>query len=320
MKYTYYPGCSLHATGIAYDKSLRAVFAKLGEELIELDDWNCCGATSYMSVKETVAFTISARNLALAEKAGHDIVAPCSACFTVLKKTRKYLAELPELHRNVCAALAEDNLTCTNTLPVRHPLEVIINDIGLDRLAEAQQRSLAPFKPACYYGCQIVRPERAVLEDPEVPMAMEILLESLGAQPIDYPPKVRCCGGMLIATYEDVAMKLCHELLDTAAKGGANCIVVTCPMCQANLDMLTKRINKKMGTSYRMPILYFTQLLGLALGCSEEEVGLKYGLVPAKIKATDLPPVETNGRGNGHLRFAASLLSQAKDEAEVTHG
>jgi len=312
MKYTYYPGCSLHATGIAYDKSLRAVFDKLGEDLIELEDWNCCGATAYMSVKETVALTISARNLALAEKAGHDIVAPCSACFTVLNKTRKFLKEIPGVRRNVCSALREDNLTCECSLPVRHPLEVLINDVGIERLVAAQQCSLESFRPACYYGCQIVRPERAVLEDPEVPMSIETLLESLGAQPVDYPPKVRCCGGMLVATYEEVALNLCHELLDWAEARGANCIVVTCPMCQANLDMLTERINAKMGKNYRMPILYFTQLISLALGCTPKEVGLQHGIVPCRLAARELPKTYLKD-GNG--REPAATTGAARPHA-----
>jgi heterodisulfide reductase subunit B len=316
MTYTYYPGCSLHATGVAYDKSLRAVFNKLGQELTELEDWNCCGATAYMSVKETVAFTISARNLALAQKAGHDIVAPCSACFTVLNKARKFLAELPELRRNVNTALAEGYLQYNNSLHVRHPLEVLINDVGLNRLVAAQKYSIADFKPACYYGCQIVRPERAVLEDPEVPMAMDILFEELGAQPVDYPPKVRCCGGMLVATYEEVALKLCQELLEWAKIGGANCIVVTCPMCQSNLDLLTRRVNAKMGTDYAFPILYFTQLLGLALGCTSEEVGLEHGLIPVKMKVTELPSPSasglTNGNHDGAMRSTASSGAMAE--------
>lgn len=298
MKYTYYPGCSLHASGISYDESLRAVFDKLGEELIELEDWNCCGATSYMSVKETVAFTISARNLALAEKTGHDIVAPCSACFTVLNKTRKFILELPELRDNIKASLAEDNLQCDFSVPVRHPLEVLLNDVGINDIRAHQKYSLAQFKPACYYGCQIVRPERAILEDPEKPMAMDLLFESLGAKPVDFPHKVRCCGGMLLVTYEEVAMKLCREILESAEKNGANCILVTCPLCQSNLDMLTKKINAVEGKKFNIPVLYFTQLLAMALGCDEKKLGLKHNLIQLKITKDDLPPVSRDD-GNG---------------------
>ncbi len=279
MKYSYYPGCSLQATGIAYDKSLRAVFSKLQCELNELDDWNCCGATAYMSVKETVALTISARNLALAEKKGDDLVAPCSGCFAVLNKTRKFMEELPELRQNVSTALREGGLDCRFSVPVRHPLEVIINDVGIERVVKASKYSIEDFKPACYYGCQIVRPDQAVLEDTEFPMSLDALFEALGAHPVDYPPKVRCCGGMLAATYEDAAIKLCHELLEWAESSGANCIAVTCPLCQANLDTMTERVNSTMGTRYHFPVLFFTQILGLALGCSAKEVGLEHNII-----------------------------------------
>ena len=299
-RYTYYPGCSLHATGIGYDKSLRAVFRKLGLGLDELDDWNCCGATSYMSVKETVAFAISARNLALAEKTGHDVVAPCSACFAVLNKTRKFLKESPELKDNVGSALAEDDLECHLEVAVRHPLEVLIHDVGVERLVAAQTHSIAQFRPACYYGCQIVRPQRALDEDPEVPLAMDELFAALGAQPVDYPPKVRCCGGMLMITAEDVALRLCSELVGWARERGANCIVTVCPLCQGNLDILGRRgeVRDARGVAHPrrrfhpIPVLYFTQLLGLALGCTPQEVGLGHGLIPVSAKAHPLPAPE----------------------------
>ena len=288
MTYTYYPGCSLHATGIGYDKSMRAVFDKLELGLEELDDWNCCGATNYMSVKETVAFAITARNLALAEKTGHDVVAPCSACFALLNKTRRVLSRVPELRSNVGAALAEDDLECQLKVPVRHPLEVLTRDVGVERLVAAQTHSIAEFRPACYYGCQILRPAPALADDVEVPMAMDELFAALGAEPVDYPPKTRCCGGMLMITAEDVAHRLCDELIGWARERGANCIVTVCPLCQGNLDILGRRPELKNG-SEGIPVLYFTQLLGLALGCTPQEVGLEHCLIPVTAEAHPLP-------------------------------
>ena len=295
MKYSYYPGCSLHATGISYDKSMRAVFSRLGLGLEELDDWNCCGATNYMSVKETVAFSITARNLALAETdGGGDLVAPCSACYALLNKTRKFLSAVPELARDVGEALAEADLECKLTVAVRHPLEVLIHDVGIERLAAAQTHSISEFRPACYYGCQILRPQRAMADDPEIPMAMDELFAALGAEPVDYPPKTRCCGGMLIATAEEVAVRLCDELIGWARERGANCIVTVCPLCQGNLDILGRRPALTNG-SRPIPVLYFTQLLGLALGCTPKQVGLEHGLIPVTARAQPLavrePPV-----------------------------
>ena len=287
LRYTYYPGCSLHATGVAYDKSMRAVFDKLGAELVELEDWNCCGATSYTSVKKTVAYAISARNLALAEKAGDDVVAPCSACYYVLNRTRQSIEEQPELRRHVTESLAEAELKIELPPPVRHPLEVLLTDIGIDRILAAQTHAIIGFRPACYYGCQIVRPYPAVDEDPELPMAMEKLFSALGAEPVDYPPKVRCCGGMMVATFPEVAQELSDELTGWAREREANCIVTVCPLCQANLDLMN--VDGRRGSPDPLPVIYFTQLIGLALGCSPKEVGLQHGLAAMAVEASPLP-------------------------------
>jgi heterodisulfide reductase subunit B len=281
MDYSYYPGCSLHSTGVAYDDSMRATFAALDANLVDLPDWNCCGATAYMSVKETVACSVSARNLALAEQAGLDLVAPCSACWCVLTKTRKFMHELPELRENVEAALQEAGLTCKFETPVRHPLEVLLTDFGVEELAARQKHSLNGLRVACYYGCQIVRPELALEDDPEIPMALDELLAGLGATPVPYPPKARCCGGMLVATFEDVAVKLCDELVNWARVEQADCIVTTCPLCHANLELLQEKSTEGNGVDRApLPIAYFTQLIGLALGCTPEQVGLDHNFVP----------------------------------------
>lgn len=142
------------------------------------------------------------------------------------------------------AALAEDDLECNLTVRVRHPLEVLIHDVGIERIAAEQTYSISEFRPACYYGCQIVRPQRAFEEDPEVPMAMDELFAALGAEPVDYPPKVRCCGGMLVVTAEEVADRLCDELIGWARDRGANCIVTVCPLCQGNLDILGRDLRR----------------------------------------------------------------------------
>jgi len=306
MKYTYYPGCSLHATGVGYEKSMRAVFKKLDVGLEELEDWNCCGATAYMSIKKTVAYAISARNLALAARTGHDLVAPCSACYHVLDRTKRLLAELPELRENVSAALAEDQLPCDLSVPIRHPLDVLLNDVGIENLRERQTHSLEEFRPACYYGCQVVRPHSAVDEDPELPMSMETLLDALGAESVEYPPKVRCCGGMLVATFEAIAEKLCRDLVEGARDWGANCIVTVCPLCQSNLDIMAPRFQSG---GPPIPVVYFTQLIGLALGCSAEEVGLEHCLTPVQGRGRRLRilPPEDPAAGNGKAAVVTEM-------------
>lgn len=277
MDYTYYPGCSLESAHSSYNDSVKKVFGHLDCNLHELEDWNCCGATAYMSVKEIVGFAISARNLALAEKHKRDVIAPCSSCFTILAKTHRYMKELPELQERVNECLKEGGLSYNLGVNVRHPLDVLINDIGLEKIKEKAKFSLEGLKIANYYGCQIVRPEKG-FDDREEPMTMDDLFSAVGAQNVYYPMKVKCCGGMLMTTYEDVALKLSKEIIECAINNGANCIVTTCPLCQMNLEAYQDEINKAFNTNYRMPILFFTQVLGLAFGFSDAELGINKNL------------------------------------------
>ena len=283
MKYTYYPGCSLETSGKAYDESVRFVFKALGQEMEELEDWNCCGATYYMSTKETISLVISARNLALAEKYGRDLIAPCSSCYTILYKTNRILKENPIMKAKVDQALRKEKLEYNLTLKVRHPLEVLVRDIGIATIASKVKISLEGMKIAQYYGCQIVRPDRG-LDNKENPLMMDSLFESLGAKNTYFPLKVRCCGGMLMTTYPDLALKLNKEILECAQENEANLILTTCPLCQINLEAYQDKINKKFKTSFHMPVLYFTQALGLALGGTPRDLGLNRHLIPLQLK------------------------------------
>jgi heterodisulfide reductase subunit B len=277
MDYTYYPGCSLESAHSSYSESVIKVFKHLDCNLIELEDWNCCGATAYMSVKETMSFAISARNLALAEKHPRDLVAPCSSCFTILEKTNRYLKELPEFHGKVNECLKEGGLSYNLSVKVRHPLDVLVNDIGIDKIKEKSVRSLNGLRIANYYGCQIVRPEKG-FDDTEDPMTMDNLFAALGAANVYFPFKVKCCGGMLMTTYEDVALKLSKEIIASAVENKADCIVTTCPLCQMNLEAYQDVINNVYKTNYSMPVLFFTQVLGLAFGFSEKDLGIDKNL------------------------------------------
>jgi heterodisulfide reductase subunit B len=279
MDYTYFPGCSLESTSRAYDESLRAVFRVLNLRLHELHDWNCCGATMYMSVDERLACGLSARNLAIAEQMGHDVVAPCSSCYTMLAKTHRLIRDNPEIRKCADEALAAAGLHYSCSLRIRHPLDVLVNDVGIDFLKLQARRDLSGLRIANYYGCQIVRPERS-FDDRENPTTMDNLFEALGAQITYFPMKVRCCGGMLMTTATDVSLKLVKELLECASDNGAECIVTTCPLCQLNLEGYQGKINRHFSTSFRLPILFFTQLLGLALGIETRELGLQRQFIP----------------------------------------
>ncbi|HNT35864.1 MAG TPA: CoB--CoM heterodisulfide reductase iron-sulfur subunit B family protein [bacterium] len=283
MKYLYYPGCSLKSTGRAYEESLLAVFGALGVQLEEIDDWNCCGATAYMAVDELKAFSLAARNLALAEKqvgAGNtaEVVAPCAACFLVQYKAQKYMKEYPQVEKEVRVALQSIGLHYDGKVNIRHPIEVLLRDIGVERIKEHVKRPLKGLKIACYYGCQLVRPY-PVFDDPHNPKTKELLMQTLGAETVDWPLKTRCCGGSLTGTMGEIGLPLSHAILREAHRRGADVIATSCPLCQFNLecyqDQKTPGIEKT-----RIPVAFFTQLMGLAMGLSEKELGLQRLFVP----------------------------------------
>jgi len=278
--YTYFPGCSSSEGGAkAYGWSTQAVSKVLEAELIELDDWNCCGSTPYSSVDELSSFCLSARNLALAEKRGFDLVTPCSSCYVLLHRTNSYLKQYPQLKAKVDEALAAGDLEYHGTVRVRHLLDVFVNDIGYDAIASKVKVSLGGLKVAPYYGCQIVRP-RLGFDHPEFPQSLDKLIASLGGEPVPFPLKSRCCGGSLIISEEALALDLMQRLLDCALSNGAECLATVCPLCQTNLDAYQSRVNKRFKTNFNLPILFFTQLMGVAFGLGDEDLGLKTSIVP----------------------------------------
>ncbi len=279
MKYTYYPGCSCEHSASMYDTSTRAVYKALGAELIELDDWNCCGATAYMSVEEVLSFAISGRNLALAEKEGRDLITPCSGCYVTLNKTYTYYNEYPELRDKLNEVLDSVGLHYKGKQGVRHVLDPLVNDIGFEAIAAKVQKPLKGLKVAPYYGCQIVRPFTE-FDDPDDPQLMDKLIETLGATVIPYEFKTRCCGGAQMGTNQDLALRMVMMLLSCAAAGGADLICTTCPLCQMNLEAFQKDVNKRFGLDISMPVVYFTQLTAAAFGLPENTIQAKKHIVP----------------------------------------
>ncbi len=279
MRYLYYPGCSSEATGKAYDISTRALMGKLGVELVELDDWNCCGATSYFSVRELDSFAIAARNLAIAEQQGdEDLCVICNACYTTLAKTNRYMADSPEVFEAVNGALGAVDRSYSGQKPVRHIMDVLINDIGLEALGEKVTHRLTGLKVACYYGCQYSRPMGA-FDDTEFPVTMDQFFQALGAETVDFPGRVKCCGGMMMLTKEQGALRLCQELLKGAQDAGADVIVCACPLCEMNVEGYQPRVNKTFGTNFDIPVMYFTQLAGLAFGADPKQLAIDKQIV-----------------------------------------
>lgn len=280
MEYTYYPGCSVHSSAPQYEESTQEVIKSLGIKFKEIDDWNCCGATAYMSIKELTSFAISARNLALASREKRDVVTPCSGCYVVLQKTNSYMNEFGEVKEKVNKALKEASLNYDGGLNVRHLLEVFALDYGLDRLKAAVKKPLKNLKVACYSGCQLTRPKQE-FDDAEVPAVLDSFIDALGATPTYFPFKAACCGGSVMGTERDVGIGLVAKILECANKYGADCLVVACPLCQMNLDAYHDVAKKKYGKKFDLPILYFTQLLGLALEIEPAKLGFGKEIVSA---------------------------------------
>lgn len=280
--YAYYPGCSLQHSAHAYDDSTKLVGEHLGIRFVEVEDWNCCGATEYFTVNSLPAYSLVARNLSLAsQQNGADLVAPCSACYLNLHKTDSYMRQYPKLNKQVNQSLAAGDMHYQpGSIRVRHLLDVIVEDIGYDRIRDSVVKPLTGVRVAPYYGCLIVRPESDY--NPEYPTHLDKLLTALGATVIDFPMKTHCCGGHMTQISEGTAYELIRRLLYNAEEYNADMIVTVCPMCQLNLDAYQTDVNKHFGTSFNVPILFFTQMMGLAFGMEPKDIGISSEIVSAK--------------------------------------
>jgi heterodisulfide reductase subunit B len=281
-RYAYYPGCSLHASAQEYDASWRAICEHLGIELAEMEDWSCCGTVHATTVDRTMSVALAARNLAIAEAMELDVIAPCSGCYKNLRTADEALRQDESLLQAINNSLAEP-IRENNAGPkssVLHPLYVIAgSDAALDDAGlgdpEKLPRPLRGLKVAPYYGCVLTRPAAVVpLDDPEDPQSLDRLLSALGADVVPFDAKTKCCGGAVLVSHNDISLNLSGQVLKAAKEAGAECLVVACPMCQMALDAYQSKIERKMGEQMNLPVLYFTQLMGLALGIDERRLGL----------------------------------------------
>ena len=278
--YAYFPGCSLEKMALSYNQSAMESASRLGLDFQELDDWNCCGTTAYFAIDQLLSYALCARNLALAEQKKLDMVAPCAGCFKNAYFTNVYLKRDADLAEHINEALKEDDLHYAGTIQVYHLLEVFCNDVGVEEVKKRVTQPLNGLRVAPYYGCQIVRPRKDG-EEVENPRYFEDLMAAAGATPVEYQLKTRCCGGALLITNRKAAFSMVRNLLQNAVDNGAAVIATACPMCQINLECYQQQINQEFGTKFSLPILYFTQLLGLALGASPKQLGVGSELVSA---------------------------------------
>lgn len=283
MTFGYYPGCSLHATAKEYSMSMQAVCNVLNVKLNEVEDWNCCGATPAHTTKEELGIALPYANLVNASKQGlENIVAPCAACYNRLKVADHevhYSEKLKERMNEVVGDVANKDMRIINVI------EFFKDVLGLDAVKAVIKKPLKDLKVACYYGCLLVRPNEILkYDDAEDPTSMDELVKTLGGTPVQWGYKTECCGGSHAFPETDIVLGLAKKIFQSAQTNGADLITVACPLCHVNLDMRQAQINKKYGTNFTIPVLYITQLLGLALDVPVKELGLTSHFVnPLKV-------------------------------------
>jgi len=287
-EYAFYPGCSSQLRGSAsnYLTSVDSMCKTLDVKLTQIPDWNCCGASiGYAESGELPRHVMNARNFALAEKhlPGQDVVATCAACWLNAKESKEKLAHNPELKRDANEALKEAGLQYQGSAPIRHMVEVLIEDFGYDELKKPVVKPLEGVKFAGYVGCQTNRPFGINGESFENPVYLDKLVESVGGEAVTaYDQKVTCCGGALAFSEPDKSQKQIRDIVESAYDHGAEMIVTPCPLCQANVEIYQSEINRKQGTKFNMPVLYYSQLMTVAYGGSAKQAGLDGQVIRAK--------------------------------------
>lgn len=265
MKLSYYPGCSLHGTAVEYDVSTRQVCQALGVELVELDDWNCCGASAAHMLNRDLAVAASARNLAIAARRGMELVVPCAACYHSLRKADYQLRKDADLADSIRTATGMDY---PGGVKVHHLLHIMAEPAMLDKIRSKTTKPLKGLRFGCYYGCLIYRPANVMghQENPENPQTMETILGALGAETVDWSYKTDCCGASFSLARTDIAAELMAKIVRNALDCGIEALVAACPLCMANLDTRQPEISALLGQPVNIPIFYFTELMGLAMG------------------------------------------------------
>ena len=268
----YYPGCTLNTVAKDFDLSARDSFRLLGIELAELSKWNCCGSSFPLTPNNAIALTGPTNVLVQSQKEGGTVSTLCSFCYSTLKRTNEAIKEDKEDKKNLI-----NNFLGTDydgSVKVVHLLEVLRDDVGYPELKKHVKRDLKKIKVAAYYGCTLLRPKSVAIDNPDRPQIFEDFLQAIGCQPTDFSHKGDCCGAHLAMSREDIVVKLSAKVIDAALASGAEMITTTCPLCFYNLERAQKHTMESTGEGSTLPMLYFTQLLGLALGMPVEELDL----------------------------------------------
>lgn len=277
-KYTYYPGCSSQGSGSHLDVSLRAIAPKLDIELEELNDWNCCGASvTHVDAGGLPTKALSARNLALARGQGkQDVVTACAACYLKTHQTNEKIRHSEDVRNDINEALGAAGQSYDGDLHVRHICEVIVNDVGIDKVKERVTTPLEGLKVAGYVGCQTVRPfsdtDRGGKYDSyDSPEFLDNFIEATGAEAVDFDAKTSCCGGAVALMSPEKTLGLIKTILDEAKRTDADVIATPCPLCQQNVEMYQDAVNKKYGTDFHIPVIFYSQFMAVAFGMEADK-------------------------------------------------
>ncbi len=269
--FTYYPGCSSQGSGKHLDESLRAVAPEIGIELEELDDWNCCGASvGHIGGGSLPNMALTGRNLAQAESQGHrDVVTGCAACYLNTHAGNEKIKSDVNARRKVNEALSAAGMSYDEDLKVRHMCEVIVNVVGAEKIKDRVTNPLTGLKVAGYVGCQTVRPFAATdgggdYDTYEDPKFLDEFTQACGAEAVEFAPKTACCGGSVSVIAPDRTLHLIKDILQAAEDANADVISTPCPLCQTNVEMYQAEINKTFGTSFNIPVIFYSQLMAIA--------------------------------------------------------
>jgi heterodisulfide reductase subunit B len=319
MKFAYYPGCSADGSGIEYGLSMERTAKILGFELQELEDWNCCGATSGHNTNKLLSLALPARNLAIAEKTGLNMmIAPCAACYSRHRNAEHTVQHDPEMKKKIEQVLDMELQGTTETLSI---LDVLVNKIGTDAIAAQVKNPLTTMKAASYYGCLLVRPvEHTGFDDPEDPQTMDKIMKALGADAVEWSHKTECCGAALVTSRPDVGTRMLYRVLKDAQESGAECLVTACPLCMLNLDMRQTAVEKEYKEKFNLPIYYVTELLAIACGDEPKTVGLEKHFVEAGqyLQTVKVRAAEAKAAAEKANQEAAAKASASKGKAAKT--
>jgi heterodisulfide reductase subunit B len=280
MRVSYFPGCTLNTTGRGFDNAVRASAAAVGLELIELPEWNCCGATYPLIVDNMLELAAPAHVLVTARDEGDMVTTACTTCYNVLKRTNKFIREHEEERERINTFI---EVTYDGEVEVKDILHLLRDDVGFDGVKDKVQNPLKDLKVASYYGCMVLRPpEEVAYDDPDHPQSLDDLMAALGATPVDFAHKNECCGAYLAVKDPAVTQEMVYTILKSAQAAGAEAVATNCPLCQFNLDKQQAEMRRLYANYHPVPVFYFSQLMGLALGLDATDYGWERHYIDAR--------------------------------------